>query len=86
MGSSKIVNKKPVSLENKKMELRNIPHITANAMVIKNTARNGKSFIEITSLFINNMETENINITITLSNMEETAFPNKTAALFVGER
>jgi hypothetical protein len=86
IGSSKIVNKKPESLEKRNKEFKKIPHTTAIPVTIRKTARQGNSCTYITSAFMTSINTVKITITNTLSNNEDTAFPRRTATLLLGDR
>jgi hypothetical protein len=86
IGSSRTVNRKLVSLENRNREFRNIPQITAIPVTIRNTATQGITLINTVSDFITSIERVNTSMTKTLSNSEDTAFPSNTAARLPGER
>jgi hypothetical protein len=86
IGSSRTVNKKLVSLENRNKELRNIPHTTAIPITRRNTITAGNSLKNNASDFNTSIKTVKTTVIITLSNREATAFPRRTAALLLGDR
>jgi hypothetical protein len=86
IGSSKIVNRKSVSLEYRKHAFKNTPHNNAIIIKSKSTIDTPIVFTLMEALLLNTIKSPNISITIELSNTDDSAFPINTASLLAVDK